>query len=113
MDGLDRERALRYMVAKLHEVFPTQWTEGELTELVAEMYEADNRYMQQARVLDAEGRAGDSFYDDDDAFEFIVEALAKAHHLTEDTEMRYATLVDGYMEEWEKYLDQEGLITWD
>ena len=71
MDGLDRERALRYMVAKLHEVFPTQWTEGELTELVAEMYEADNRYMQQARVLDAEGRAGDSFYDDDDAFESV------------------------------------------
>ena len=55
----------------------------------------------------------DSFYDDDDAFEYISENLIKLYGGNDQTAMRICALVDDYMDLQESYMEQAGLVEWE
>ena len=113
MQGLDEKKALAYMAEKLNKQFPGRFTAEEWDKLVEVIYEGDLAYMRENHVLDEEDMEGDAYYDDDEAFEFIMDVLTAEYGLTEETEMPYAEVLDHYMDLWEQLLEKEGLISWD
>ena len=56
------------------------------------------------------GLGEDSFYDEDDAYEAVTDALIDADP---DREMDIAEVVDAFFDEWIGYMDENGLIDWD
>lgn len=71
--------------------------------------EADMAYMQQTGVIDADGLMGESEYDDDDAFEALLDALG-AGIQDEDELDRLAQLLDGYMAAQQDFMEASGLM---
>ena len=64
-------------------------------------------------VLDDEGNAGDEFYEDDDAFEYMVETIVANNDLTPEQAVKVAALVDDYMDHQQAYLESKGLCDWE
>ena len=98
---------------------PRRWTPArkvfsprEVESLLRKAQELDLQYMEEAGVL-VDGVAGDSFYDDDEAFEYISENLLKLFGGGEETAGQILALVDDYMDLQEEYLEQAVLVTWE
>ena len=109
MIGYDKEAAVKWIAAhidrKEHKslVFI-------LESLLSEIIDADMAYMHEAGVLDAEGYAGDEYYDDDEALEHILETLMAAHAYPPEEELRVGALVGDYIELQQAYLEVSGLV---
>lgn len=84
-----------------------------LDQLLDEIIEADMAYMHESGVLDDEGYAGDEYYDDDEALEFILERLMAAHGYTPEEELRVGALVGDYIELQQAYLEAAGLVDYE
>ena len=70
-------------------------------------------YMHSHHVLDEEGNAGTEYYEDDEAFEYMVETLANNNHLDPVRAVKLASLVDDYMDYQQAYLESKGLVDWE
>ena len=112
MQGYDREAALRYISKKVDPSAHKAFSPREVESLLRKAQELDLQYMEEAGVL-VDGVAGDSFYDDDEAFEYISENLLKLFGGGEETAGQILALVDDYMDLQEEYLEQAGLVTWE
>lgn len=112
MQGYDREAAAAFMLPKLNraEFRPIA---ADAPVLVAQAIDADFAYMKSAGILTEEGLMGDAYYDDDDAFEFILDHMARARRAKEKDMDALAAFVDQYMELQEQYLSESGLLSWD
>lgn len=112
MNGYDKQEALAFMVrhirAKDH---PT--LAGQIESLLNQAIDADMTYMHAAGVLDEDGNAGESYYEDDEAFEAIVEALAANNDLSGEQAVKVASLVAEYMDLQQAYLERKGLVDWE
>ena len=112
MQGYDREGALAFMLPKLNKAeFKPLAAEAET--LLAQAIDADFAYMAQAGILTAEGLMGGAYYDDDDAFEFILDHMAGVRRAKEKDMDALAAFIDQYMELQEQYLSDNGLLSWD
>lgn len=108
MQGYDREKALAFIRRTVNrkgfaELGPA------VDSYLGQAQELDMRYMQEAGVLDADGYEGEGYYDDDEAFEFIVEEIVRTRGLDDDAAILAASVVDAYMGAQEAYLQKEGL----
>jgi len=112
MQGYDKAEALAYITMKLTATAPEELKE-DLELLVDRLIDADMAYMHQANVLDAEGNAGDSYYDDDDAIEFMVDQVSAQMQYTPEMTIKLALLTDDYMDFQQEYLEKKGLIAWE
>ena len=112
MQGYDREGAVAFMLPKLNRnEFKPLAAEAET--LLKQAVDADFAYMAQAGILTAEGLMGDAYYDDDDAFEFILDHMARARRAKEKDMDALAAFIDQFMELQEQYLNETGLLSWD
>ncbi len=108
MQGYDPEDALRYISRTVNRkgfaaLGPK--VDGYLKQAQA----LDLRFMRESGVLDAEGYEGDAEYDEDEAFEFIVEEIVKLRGLSDEEAVLAASLVDAYMASQDAYLRKNGL----
>lgn len=108
MQGYDQEKALDFIKRTVNrkgfaELGPA--VDGYLQQAQA----LDLQYMQENGVLDAEGYEGEGYYDDDEAFEFIVEEIVKVRGLGDEEAVLAASVVDAYMGAQEAFLRKEGL----
>lgn len=108
MQGYDAEKALAYIAKSINrssfrELGPS--IQGYLRQAQA----LDLQYMHENDVLDSEGYMGDGYYDEDEAFEFIVEEIVKMRGLNEEQAMLVACLVDAYRNAQDAYLQRTGL----
>ena len=112
MQGYSREAAAAFMLPKLNraEFKPIA---ADADNLVAQAIDADFAYMHSAGILTDEGLMGGAYYDDDDAFEFILDHMAKARRAKEKDMDALAAFVDQYMELQEAFLRESGLLSWD
>lgn len=112
MKGYDREKAAAFILANLDkkEFKPLA---PQAAKLVEQAIDADMAYMLHAGVLDDKGLMGDSYYDDDEAFEFILERMAKERGLKFDQQGPLAAFVDQYMDLQQQFMEDEGLMDWD
>ena len=112
MQGYDRAAAVAFMLPKLNKAeFRPIAAEAET--LLAHAIDADFAYMADAGILTADGLMGQGYYDDDDAFEFILDRMAAVRRAKEKDMDALAAFVDQYMELQEQFLDQAGLLSWD
>jgi len=71
--------------------------------------EFNMRYMQEIGVIDEEGMMGEGEYDDDDAFESLLDMLAGDEE-DEDQMGVIAQMLDAYMTAQQRFLEESGLM---
>lgn len=71
-------------------------------------YDVD--YMVSAGII-ADGEFTDEYYDEDDAFDFIVEHIANAIPALDGNVL--SELVENYIDLHDKYMEEIGLLTWE
>ena len=112
MNGYNKEEALAFIVKRIN---PKDHKElaDKIEALVSQAIDADMDFMHKTGVLDKNGNAGDEYYEDDDAFEYMVEAIVAANNLTPEQAVKVAALVDDYMDYQQAYLEDKGLCDWE
>ena len=112
MKGYDRDEAARSILGALDAK-----AYGDLgislESLVRQAIDADMEYMQSAGVLAEDGSMGDSYYDDDDAFEFLLDRICAERGISGERELRIASFLDDYMDAQQSYIEKRGLLEWD
>lgn len=112
MNGYNKAEALAFIVKRIHAKDHPDLADM-IESLISQAIDADMDYMYQEGVLDANGNAGDEYYEDDDAFEYIVEAIVASNNLTPEQAVKVAALVDDYMDHQQAYLESKGLCDWE
>lgn len=112
MNGYDKQEALAYIVSRISPKDHRELT-GMIETLISQAIDADMEFMHQSGVLDAEGNAGDEYYEDDDAFEYMVEYIVARNSLSPEQAVKVAALVDDYMDHQQAYLESKGLCDWE
>ena len=112
MRGYDRDEAVRFISGRIVKKQHPELADR-LEELIGAIIDADMAYMHEAGVLDGDGSAGDMYYEEDDAIEYIVEHLAAEQNLTPEQAVKLASLVDDYLDYQEEYLESKGLVEWE
>lgn len=108
MTGFD-DQALTYMMERLQEDMPhvNKNTAREVFNL-ALTYDVD--FMVQAGIIKDDGFT-DEYYDEDDAFDFIIEHIANAR--PDFDAALLAELIDLYFEYHDAFMEQQGLLSWE
>lgn len=108
MTGFD-DQTLMYMLNRLKVDKP----DGDLT-LAREIFNLaltyDVDFMVQAGIIKDDGFT-DEYYDEDDAFDFIIEHISNAHPEFEASDL--SDLLDVYFEYHDDYMEQQGLLSWE
>lgn len=109
MIGYDREKARAFILSRVDRRLYRD-LEDDLPMLIADAIDMDIAYMKRSGVLSEDGHQGDAFYDEDDAFEAIVDAMLEKRGFDADRMLRVASLLSDYMEAQAAFLEQEGLV---
>lgn len=112
MKGYDRDEALAFILKGLDRKLHRE-LESKLDVLISQAIDADMAYMVENHVINEAGEAGDAYYDDDDAFEYMLDAIVCKNKFNADTAMKVASLLDDYMDLQQAYLEAKGLVDWD
>ena len=108
MQGYDSEKAFRY-IKKNIDAKSFSDLGPDMDSILRQAQALDLRFMRESNVLDAEGFAGDGYYDEDEAFEYIVEEIVKLRGLDDEQAVLAAALVDAYMGAQDAFLRKAGL----
>ncbi len=112
MNGYNKQDALPFILSKIdlkqHKELPVA-----VEELISQAIDADLAFMRKSGVIDEKGNAGDTYYDDDEAFEFMLDELVSKHKLGADAAMKVASLLDDYMDAQQAYMEEKGLVDWE
>ncbi len=86
-----------------------------LEEIIDQAIAQDKAYMEKAGIIMEAGdsQTEEAYYDDDDAFEYILDSILEEGAFPDIPEMKMAHIIDDYMEFNEMYLEEQGLISWD
>ena len=112
MNGYNKDEAMKYIVPRINRTFHAELADR-IEPLISQAIDADMDYMFKNGVLDEDGNAGDEYYEDDDAFEYMVEAIVAKNDLTPEQAVKVASLVDDYMDFQQEFLESCGLVDWD
>ena len=112
MKGYDREEAVRSIVGAID---PKSYSDlgMSIEALVRQAIDADLEYMKSSGVLTDDGSMGNAYYDDDDAFEFLLDRICQERGISGDRELRIASFLDDYMDAQQSYMEKHGLLEWD
>ena len=108
MQGYDFEAAVPF-IAKAMRRAGHKNPQQELEDFIRRAIEADMAYMREIDVIDEEGLMGDGEYDDDDAFEALLDMLGEEAH-SEDEMNQLAQLLDSYMAAQQDFMEESGLM---
>jgi len=108
MQGYDLEAAVPF-IAKAMRKAGHKNPQRELEDFVRRAIEADMAYMREIDVIDDEGLMGDGEYDDDDAFEALLDTLG-GDAQDEDEMNHLAQLLDSYMAAQQDFMEASGLM---
>lgn len=108
MQGYDVKAAVPF-IAKAMRKAGHKNPQEELESFILRAIEADMAYMREIDVIDEEGMMGEGEYDDDDAFEALLETLGG--DTDDDAELdKLAQLLDSYMTAQQDFMEQSGLM---
>ena len=107
--GLSLQKVQEYMVPRL-DTKSFRGLPESIPSLLQSFLQYDLRFMRSTGVLNAQNQQGDADYDEDDAFEYILDAYLADFPCDEDTEMAVAELLNSYMELQYTYFKTQGLI---
>ena len=107
MQGYDIEAAVPFIAAAMVKA-GVRAPRAELESFVRRAIGEDFHYMQETGVLDEQGYMGEGEYDDDEAFEALLERLADGTD-DEDELNALAQRLDAYMAAQQDFLERSGL----
>ena len=107
MQGYDIEAAVPF-IAKAMRKAGHKNPQQELEDFIRRAIEADMAYMREIDVIDDEGLMGEGEYDDDDAFEALLDMLGE--DADEDEMNQIAQLLDSYMAAQQDFMEASGLM---
>lgn len=108
MQGYDLEAAVPFIARAMRKA-GHKAAQQELESFIRRAIEADMAYMREIDVIDEEGLMGEGEYDDDDAFEALLDVLGEEAE-DEDEMNRLAQLLDSYMAAQQDFMDASGLM---
>lgn len=112
MRGYNQAEALAFFLQHINRK-QHKALEEQLESLLSQAIDADMAYMHENSVLDEEGNAGSGYYEDDEAFEYMVERIVSQNQLTPEQAVKVASLIDDYMDLQQLYLENKGLVEWE
>ncbi|MCQ2458623.1 MAG: hypothetical protein MJ142_07850 [Clostridia bacterium] len=112
MKGYDKQEAMDYIVSGIKAKDHPELQDC-IPQIISLAIDADMQFMHDTHVLDEDGGAGTEYYDDDDAFEFMVEYVAEKMKLDPVKAVKVASLIDDYMDLQQAYLESKGLVEWE
>ena len=107
MQGYDIEAAVPF-IAKAMRKAGHKNPQQELEDFIRRAIQADMAYMREIDVIDDEGLMGEGEYDDDDAFEALLDTLGEDAE-DEDEMNQLAQLLDSYMAAQQDFMEESGL----
>lgn len=112
MNGYSKEDALAFILPRIDRRGHKELT-FLIDQLISQAIDADMAFMHMTGVLDDAGDSGENYYDDDEAFEYILETLSAQNGFDPDMTVKVGSLIDDYMELQQEYLESVGLVDWD
>ena len=109
MQGYDKDAALAF-IAKAMRKAGHKEPQEELEGFIRRAIDADMQYMLDTDVIDEDGYMGEGEYDEDDAFEALLDVLGEDAQDDEDETGRIAQLLDSYMAAQQSFLEASGLM---
>lgn len=107
MQGYNVEAAVPFIAQAMRKA-GIRAPEAEMEAFVRRAIEADMQYMADTDVLDEEGLMGEGEYDDDDAFEALLDVLTQPDW--DDARIDSAAqMLDAYMGAQQAFLERSGL----
>ena len=109
MNGYDKEAAFAFIRPHLNgpDYKPLS---ALLDTLLRQAIDADIAFMHESGVLDEDGNAGDAYYEEDDAIEYIVEKLVEDNRLTPEQAVLTASFVSDFIDFQYSFLAYSGLV---
>jgi len=108
MQGYEIESAVPF-IAKAMRKAGHKLPQEELERFILRAIEADMAYMLEIGVIDEDGLMGEGEYDDDDAFEALLDMLTGG--IEDDDQIdRMAQLLDSYMTAQQDFMEESGLM---
>ena len=108
MQGYDRNAAEAFIARAMRKAGHKE-TQEELERFIRSAIDADMQYMLDTDVIDEDGYMGEGEYDEDDAFEALLDVLA-ADTQDEDELGRIAQMLDSYMAAQQRFMEASGLM---
>ncbi len=108
MQGYEIESAVPFIARAMRKAGHKE-PQDALEAFVRRAIEADMAYMREIDVIDADGLMGEGEYDDDDAFEALLDVLGAGVE-DEDEMNRLAQLLDSYMAAQQDFMEESGLM---
>ena len=106
MHGYDKDAAVAFITRCIRKADHPELAE-DIPALVPQMIDADMAYMHE------DGYAGDAYYEDDEAIEYIVESLAAKNALDPEQAVKLAALVDDYLDAQQMFLESQGMVEYE
>ena len=108
MQGYDVAAAVPF-IAKAMRKAGHKNPQEELESFIRRAIEADMAYMLETDVIDEVGLMGEGEYDDDDAFEALLDTLAG--DIEDDAQLdQLAQLLDSFMAAQQDFMEESGLM---
>ena len=108
MQGYDVNAAVPF-IAKAMRKAGHRLAQDALESFIRRAIDADMRYMLETDVIDEDGLMGEGEYDDDDAFEALLDVLGEG--IGDDDEMnQLAQLLDSFMVAQQDFMEESGLM---
>ena len=108
MQGYDVAAAVPF-IAKAMRKAGHKNPQEELESFIRRAIEADMAYMLEMDVIDEDGLMGEGEYDDDDAFEALLDTLAG--NIEDDAQLdQLAQLLDSFMAAQQDFMEESGLM---
>ena len=107
MQGYDAAAAVPFIARAMRKAGHREPQEA-LEDFIRRAIEADMAYMREIDVIDEDGLMGEGEYDEDDAFEALLDVLGEG--VTDEDELnRIAQRLDSYMNAQQDFLEESGL----
>ena len=107
MQGYDMDAAVPF-IAKAMRKAGHRLPQPELEAFIRRAIDEDMAYMHECGALDDDGLMGEGEYDEDDAFEALLDVLGEG--VTDEDELnRIAQRLDSYMNAQADFLEESGL----
>ena len=108
MQGYEIESAVPF-IARAMRTAGHKLPQEELESFIRRAIEADMAYMLETDVIDEDGMMGEGEYDDDDAFEALLDVLAG--DIQDDAQIdQLAQLLDSFMTAQQDFMEESGLM---
>lgn len=112
MQGYDPQAAAKAIAASIDKKQHQDFVEH-FDSLIRQAIDLDLEYMRNSGAIGTDGMAGNAYYDDDEAFEFILDGIVSARGWDDERGLKLGALIDDYMDAQEAYMESTGLLDWE